>query len=110
MSAQTIQFDADIAAIENDVPCEFRFNGIAYSGSRTPITDRQTLEDAGLAQTFDFQLIVRASLFVAPIKPMRTEDEIEVYDTLRGEWISYCVYREPDQAGVAITYGVTQKT
>lgn len=111
MSAQTIQFDADVAAIEAEVPVVFKFNGVNYVGSRTPIMDKQAMEDAGFAQLFDFQLIVRLSLFVAPISPMRVHDTISIQDAVRGLWVDYNVATvQPSQDGVTMAYGVTQKT
>ena len=109
MSAQTVQFAADVAAIEPECPVTFRANALTYTGQRTPVMDRQAMEDAGFAQSFDFQLIVRTGIFIAPIKPLKVQDEIEVYDDLRREWIAYrVVSREPSQDGVTITYSVAQ--
>lgn len=111
MSAQTVQFDADVQAVEPEMPVAFKFNGIEYTGQRTPIMDRQAMEDAGFAQAFDFQLIVRVSEFVAPVKPMRNHDTVEILDSLRGEWIGYNINSvQPSQDGVTITYNVVQKT
>ena len=105
------QFDADVAGIEAEVPVSFKFNGIQYAGSRTPIMDRQAMEDAGFSQAFDFQLIVRTSIFVVPIIPPRIHDNIEIFDPIRSKWLWYsCKSVAPAQDNVTITYNVVQKT
>jgi len=110
MSAQTDQFAADVAAVEPECPVQFRVNAIEYTGQRTPVMDRQAMEDAGFAQSFDFQLIVRREIFVSPVKPLKVQDNLEIYDALRREWMPYrVVSREPSQDGVTITYSVVQQ-
>ena len=105
------QFDADVAAIEPEVPVSFKWHGIQHPASRTPIMDRQAMEDAGFSQAFDFQLVVRTSIFVAPVVAMRVNDMIEIFDPLRLKWMEYnCQTVDPSQDGVTITYAVKQRT
>ena len=111
MSALTAQFDADVAGIESEVPCLFAYKGVTYAGSRTPVLDKQAMEDAGFEQSYDFQLIVRVSLFVAPVLPPRVYETLKILDAIHGAWVEYNVQSaQPSQDGVTIAYGVVQKT
>jgi hypothetical protein len=100
---QTEQFDADVAAVEPEMPVIFKFGGKEYTGQRTPIADRQPMVDSGFEQTFDFLLVVRTAIFVEPEKPPVVDSEIEIED------VSYRIEAStPSQDGVTITYGVVE--
>lgn len=108
--SQTTQFDADVAAVEPEMPVTFRIDGKEFTGQRTPIVDRQQMVDAGFEQTYDFTLIVRVSAFAAKELPT-VQSEPEIFDSIKGEWTAYrIVSAAPSQDGVTVEYAVRQLT
>lgn len=108
MSELTEQFDADVAAVETDLPVTIRIDGKTYTAQRTPIIDRQTMVDAGFDQTFDFQIVVRTAAF-APGNPPPVNSDIEV--EVGGEFVEYHIESAtPAQDGVTVTYGIRENT
>lgn len=111
MSVQTEQFDADIEAVEPEMPVSFRIAEKEYTGQRTSIVDKQAMVDAGYEQAFDFLLLVRVALFTTAADLPKVNSDIEIYDVLRGTWITYTIASaSPSQDGVAIQYALSANT
>lgn len=105
MNAKDI-FDADIAAIEGEMPVTFTFNGTRYVGQKTGTVDELAMQDAGYQPSFDFQLSVRRSLFVGLTAPTNN-DTIEIPDDVTGDPVSYMIVSATkDPAGVEVIYSI----
>lgn len=103
--SQAAQFDADVAAVETDLPVTFTFAGKSYVGQKTPIVDKLGMADAGFEPGVDFILEVRLSQFTGNDRAPGNLDIIEIGDT------EYCIKQTtPDQSGIVVTYGVQQKS
>lgn len=99
MSALTDIFDADVAAIEPDMPVYFVFKGKTLLGQRTQIADNQLAADAGFVQVYDFELLVRVAILPTPAPVINDVIKIGVTD-YRIDKIT------PSQDGVMVTYSM----
>lgn len=103
MSALTTQFDADVAAVETELPVTFTFNGKDYVGSKTQTVDSLEMEDAGFVQKYDFELEVRVLAF-GSVTPPAKNGEIKIAPT------SYRVEKvTPSQDGVMFTFHMVER-
>ena len=103
MSELTDIFDADVAAVETELPAPFTFKGKAYTGSKTQTIDSLEMEDAGFTQKFDFELDVRKSIF-GSVTPPGKNDEIGMAP------LTYRVERvTPSQDGVMLTLHMVER-
>lgn len=75
MSELTDIFDADVAAVEPELPVIFLFKTKEYTGSKTQTLDSLEMEDAGFTQKYDFELDVRTLIF-GTVSPPGKNDEI----------------------------------
>lgn len=104
------QFDLDVAAIESDMPCTLYFPAESQTGltaQKTQTLDQQLGVDAGYSQEYNFNLLVRKSLFGTSTPPA-PEREIEVLDE-SGTRRKYTVKSvTPSQDGVMLDFVIKQ--
>jgi hypothetical protein len=102
------QFDADVQAIEPELPVSFVWQGKTLTGSRNATSDSQALADAGIIQMYDVDLIVRTALFVGIPVPAKN-DEIKIQNRDLA-WVFYRIEKITDaQDGVTMTLHCVQQ-
>ncbi len=104
MSAMTEQFDADVAAVEPELPVQFFFKEKEYTGSKTHTIDSLDMEDAGFQQRYDFELDVRTVVFAGVSAP-------EKNSAIKIGTVTYRIEKiTPSQDGVMFTFHMVERT
>lgn len=114
MSQKSI-FDADVAAVETELPAQLRFGGAQGTviiASRVPVNDAKTMEDAGFLPGFDVEVDVRVSAFAtASLDLPNVRDEVEVYEISRAVWLACKIEKiMSSQDGVMLHLSLNQST
>ena len=111
-AAQKAIYDSDIAAVEPECGGGLVFYWLkkAYTAQRNEIDAMLLGQDAGYLEQYDFEIIVRQSIF-AGIRPPRVEDAIEMAnpdasDTAHPRLALRIKSVKPSQDGVSWTWGV----
>jgi hypothetical protein len=98
------QFEADVAAVEPELPVTFTFNGKSYTGQRLPAIDAQEFVDAGILPKSDFDLLARRAIYVGVDAPVKN-DEFTI------EGVRYRVDRlNSSQDGITVLYSLVLLT
>lgn len=108
--AQKATYDRDIQAVEPEMPGVLYWLGKPYPAQRNEISDTLLGTDFGYVQQYDFQILVRSSVYPAGITPPVTEDQIEYQDSATPRLQLIIKSIKPSQDGVSWIYDLKAST
>lgn len=105
-SAQQNSYDRDLRAIEPEMPGVMYWQGKPYAAQRNEIAETLLGGNFGYEQNYDFEILVRMSIYPAGVNPPAVDEAIEFQDGATPRIALRIKSVKPSQDAISWVYGV----